>query len=229
MHATYHSMSYHAIPYHSIPYYTMSYHTIIPNLSQGVWGPFYKIWKLFLQVAILAHWAPSFVDRFFRYIFTVILSYNRRLYNEFDPLKISSIEIYPKFWLFKLWIIHHNALKIIYLVNQYCIHNNGMASKKQRKQDLCALTVSHEHCKTLSIAKVGPLTKLLPKTSIHSSNRTCLRYAIKNFAFRISTCLPLSRRYCEVLAVPPLFLQESGHSGGIPVESGGMNFSRRPC
>ena len=33
----------------------------------------------------------------------------------------------------------------------------------------------------------------------------------------------------EVLAVPPLFLQESGHSGGIPVESGGMKFGRRPC
>ena len=33
----------------------------------------------------------------------------------------------------------------------------------------------------------------------------------------------------EVLAVPPLFLQESGHSGGIPVDSGGMKFSRRLC
>ena len=47
----------------------------------------------------------------------------------------------------------------------------------------------------------------------------------------------------EVLAVPPLFLQESSHSGGIPVDSGGipvdsggipvdsggMKFSRRPC
>ena len=33
----------------------------------------------------------------------------------------------------------------------------------------------------------------------------------------------------EVLAVPPLFLQESGHSDGIPMESSGMNFSRRPC
>ena len=46
-------------------YHTMemeSYHTIIPNLSQGVWGPFFKIWKLFLQAAILVHWAPSFVD-----------------------------------------------------------------------------------------------------------------------------------------------------------------------
>ena len=29
--------------------------------------------------------------------------------------------------------------------------------------------------------------------------------------------------------MPPLFLQESGHSGGIPVDSGGMKFSRRPC
>ena len=33
----------------------------------------------------------------------------------------------------------------------------------------------------------------------------------------------------EVLAVPPLFLQESGHSGGIPVDSGGMKFSRGLC
>ena len=33
----------------------------------------------------------------------------------------------------------------------------------------------------------------------------------------------------EVLSVPPLFLQESGHSGGIPVESGGMKFSREAC
>ena len=33
----------------------------------------------------------------------------------------------------------------------------------------------------------------------------------------------------EVLAVPPLFLQESGHSGGIPVDSGGMKFCRRLC
>ena len=33
----------------------------------------------------------------------------------------------------------------------------------------------------------------------------------------------------EVLAVPPLFLQESGHSSGILVDSGGMEFGRRPC
>ena len=37
------------------------------------------------------------------------------------------------------------------------------------------------------------------------------------------------RHIHEVLAVPPLFLQESGHSGGIPVDSGGMKFSRRLC
>ena len=33
----------------------------------------------------------------------------------------------------------------------------------------------------------------------------------------------------EVLAVPPLFLQESSHSGGIPVDSSGTEFGRRPC
>ena len=33
----------------------------------------------------------------------------------------------------------------------------------------------------------------------------------------------------EVLAVPSLFLQESGHSGGILVDSSGMEFRRRPC
>jgi hypothetical protein len=32
-----------------------------------------------------------------------------------------------------------------------------------------------------------------------------------------------------VLAVPPLFLQGSGHSGGIPVDSGGMKFGRGAC
>ena len=37
-----------------------------------------------------------------------------------------------------------------------------------------------------------------------------------------------SGRDGEVL-VAPLFLQESGHSGGIPVDSGGMKFSRRLC
>ena len=37
------------------------------------------------------------------------------------------------------------------------------------------------------------------------------------------------RPFSEVLAVPPVFLQESGHSGGIPVDSGGMKFSRMPC
>ena len=35
--------------------------------------------------------------------------------------------------------------------------------------------------------------------------------------------------WAEILAVPPLFLQESSHSGGIPVDSSGINFGRRPC
>ena len=40
----YHSMSYHTIPYHTMPYHhTIPYCTIIPNLSQGVWGPFSKM------------------------------------------------------------------------------------------------------------------------------------------------------------------------------------------
>ena len=51
------------IPSHLIPYHLTSYHTI-----RGVWGPFYQIWKVFLQAAILVHWAPSFVDRFFRFL-----------------------------------------------------------------------------------------------------------------------------------------------------------------
>ena len=71
-----------------------------------------------------------------------------------------------------------------------------MASEKQRKQDICVLAVSYEQCNTLSIEKVGTLAKVLPKASMHFSNGTCLRYAIKNLAFTISTCLPLSRWYC---------------------------------
>ena len=48
------------IPCHLILYHLTSYHTI-----RSVWGPFYQIWKVFLQAAILVCWAPSFVDRFF--------------------------------------------------------------------------------------------------------------------------------------------------------------------
>jgi hypothetical protein len=48
--------------------------------------------------------------------------------------------------------------------------HNGMASEKQRKQDLCVLAITHEQCKTLD--------KLLPKASIHSSNRTYLKYTV---------------------------------------------------
>jgi len=55
------------IPSHLIP---IPSHTIIPNLSQGVWGPFYKICKFFLHAAILVHWTPFFLDRFFRFLLT---------------------------------------------------------------------------------------------------------------------------------------------------------------
>ena len=107
-------------------------------------------------------------------------------------------------------IIHHKPLKLYILadclinkilsqINQYCIHHNGMASERQRKQDICVLAVSHEQCKTLFIEKVGTLAQLLPKASMHSSNRTTLRHAIKNLALRISTCLPLSRWVCQLV------------------------------
>ena len=74
-----------------------------------------------------------------------------------------------------------------------------MASEKQRKQDNCVLAVSHEQCKTLSIEKVGTLAQLLPKASMYSSNRTTSRHAIKNLAFRVSTCLPLRRWICQLV------------------------------
>ena len=69
-----HTIPPHTIPfhpsYHTIPYHITSYHTIIPKLWQGVWGPLYKIWKLFLQAAKLVHWAPFFVDWFFTFLVT---------------------------------------------------------------------------------------------------------------------------------------------------------------
>ena len=80
----------------------MSYHTIIPNVSQGIWSPFYKICKLFLQAAILVHWAPFFVDS--ALYFHVILSDKWTLYGEHDPFKISSIGLYARFWLSTMWI-----------------------------------------------------------------------------------------------------------------------------
>ena len=46
---------------HTIPFDLIPYH-------QGCLGSFYQIWEVFLQAAILVHWAPSFVDRFFRFL-----------------------------------------------------------------------------------------------------------------------------------------------------------------
>ena len=128
MGATYHSTWYHTIPYHSIPphtipshlipyhstsYHTIPYHTIIPNLSQGGWDPFYKIWKLFLQAAVLAHWAPSFVDRFFRFLLSFSdttggYMMNVILLNQLDWALSQVVALTLK-------IIHHKPLKLYIL------------------------------------------------------------------------------------------------------------------
>ena len=49
------------IPYYTIPFDLIPYHL-------GCLGSFYQVWKVFLQAAILVRWAPSFVDRFFRFL-----------------------------------------------------------------------------------------------------------------------------------------------------------------
>ena len=72
-----------------------------------------------------------------------------------------------------------------------------MAYEKKRKQDICALAVSHEQCKTLSIVIMGIFwvkfqssgtepggnfrAKLPPKAGMYSSNRTYVRQAINKF------------------------------------------------
>ena len=60
-HSYQYHVTYHTIPYHTIPFDLISYH-------QGCLGSFHQIWKVFLQAAILVRWAPSFVDRFFRFL-----------------------------------------------------------------------------------------------------------------------------------------------------------------
>jgi hypothetical protein len=57
-------------------------------------------------------------------IFAFILSYKWRLYSECDQLKISSNGLYPRFWPFTLWIIHHRPLKIIYNMSKICCFKN---------------------------------------------------------------------------------------------------------
>ena len=64
-------------------------------------------------------------------IFAVILSYKPRLQGECDPLKISSIGLYPRFWPFTLWIIHHKLLKIGYLARPFDLYNwSGTAIRR---------------------------------------------------------------------------------------------------
>ena len=60
-HSYQYHVTYHTIPYQTIPFDLIPYH-------QGCLGSFYQIWKVFLQAAIRVHWAPSFVDRFFRFL-----------------------------------------------------------------------------------------------------------------------------------------------------------------
>ena len=60
-HSYQYHVTYHTIPYHTIPFDLIPYH-------QGCLGSFHQIWKVFLQAAILVRWAPSFVDRFFRFL-----------------------------------------------------------------------------------------------------------------------------------------------------------------
>jgi len=82
------------IPYHTTWYHTIPYHTIIPKLSQGVCGPFY---------IISAGWNTGPLGSIFcgqvLQIFADILSYKWGLYGEFHSLKISSVGLYPRFWL----------------------------------------------------------------------------------------------------------------------------------
>ena len=55
---------YHTIPCYCIPYQMTSYHT---KAFTGCLGSFFKIYKLFLQAAILVHWVPFSVAMFFMF------------------------------------------------------------------------------------------------------------------------------------------------------------------
>ena len=58
-----HSYQYH-VTYHTIPYHTIWPHTIL----SGVSGVLVPNMKSISEAAVLVHWAPSFVDRFFRFL-----------------------------------------------------------------------------------------------------------------------------------------------------------------
>ena len=67
------SFQYHVTSYHTsrmmeaFQFQSKPYHH-----SKAVtgWGPFYKIWKIFLQAVILVYWAPFLVDILFRFFLT---------------------------------------------------------------------------------------------------------------------------------------------------------------
>ena len=94
-----------------------------------------------------------------------------------------------------LKIMHHKPLKLYILegclIDTIFITNKSIVHPPQ--------WYGLWEAKTLSIEKVGTLAQLLPKASMRSSNRTTLRHAIKNLAFRNSTCLPLSRWICQLV------------------------------
>ena len=88
-----------------------------------------------------------------------------------------------------IWLAQYSSQ-----INQYCIHHNGMAYENQRKQDICVLAVSHEQCKTLSIAMVGALEpNYYPRQACILHIEHVQDRPSKNLTFRIPTCLWLSR------------------------------------
>ena len=73
--------------------------------------------------------------------------------------------------------------------------------------------------KDLRVNKSSPKLELMTFLGFHDDCESNLMFI----------CPPNNVIFMEVLAVPPLFLQESGHSGEILVDSDGMKFSSRPC
>ena len=140
MGVTYHSTSYHTIPFHHIPYHPTSYHTILPHTIPyhlipyhhskpvtGWLGSFLQNMKLFSAGCNTGPLGSIFCGQVLQ-MSTIILSYNWRLYDECDPFKISLIELYPRFWLFTLEIIHHKPLKLYIL--EGCLINTIFIADK---------------------------------------------------------------------------------------------------
>jgi hypothetical protein len=141
METTYHTISYHTIPSHLIPYHMIPYHSthtipyhsthtipyhVIPyhhsNPVTGCLGSFSQNLKIISAGGNTGPLGSIFCGQVLQ-IFAVISSYKWRLCGECDPLKISSIGLYPRFWPFTLWIIHHRPLKIARPCNELNIHH----------------------------------------------------------------------------------------------------------